>query len=139
MSDPLDVAADIDRSLRATSRAIETAVKEALADAAVVAKRELGDQARIVPGGDRKFSRWYPGRGTLGVRTRQRRGVLTVAPRGPWKVAEEGARPHGGHPGTRGKQGRKSWTKGEQATYQKLDRVIPKEILDRGEGAFKRG
>lgn len=121
-----DVAREIDSTMKRTATALRAATKAALADAAKLSRSELRAKAGQVPGPDRVFSNFRKA-GALDVSTRQRDGVLTVSPRGPWKIAETGAAPHPvNHPGTH--QGRMSWTTGQADIFDKLDRTIPADI-----------
>jgi hypothetical protein len=107
---------------------LKASTRKALTGAAKVSRRELMAKATQVPGGDRTFSNFRKA-GSLAVKTRQRDGALTVSPKGPWKIAEEGASPHPkNHPGTARSQGRGSWTAGKTAIFDELERTIPRDV-----------
>lgn len=136
MPTPMDVADSISEAMKAASHALREATRDAMREAGKVAREEMKVTSTIVPGADRRFSHWR-GRPVLGVSLRQSPGVVTVAPRGPWGVAEDGARPHGGHPGTRSTQGRQSWTRGQVATFDALGVEVPERIGAAVEEAFE--
>ena len=131
----MPVGDDIARSLLNMGREIDRAVKDINREVGKVARDEAYTTAKASTGGDRKFSRFKGP--ALGVRLKVDRDGVTVSPSGPWKIAEEGAAPHGGHPGTAATQGRKAWSRGRDATVRRLDRQIP-ETLDRaGDRGFR--
>jgi hypothetical protein len=139
MSTPSQVGAEASAALVRTAKAIGKATKDAMKDAADVAKAELKVTSTIVPGGDARFSnmRGYNHGGKLAVKSKPYDGGVTIIPRGPWKLAESGRDPgRRNHPGTRSSQGRKSWTKGQEATFQRLGREVPEHIGDEAERAF---
>lgn len=134
MATAANVGREIDQTMKRVSTSLRTATKAALADAAKVSRTELNARAGEVPGGDRVFSNFRKA-GRLAVSTRQNAGVLTVSPKGPWKLAETGASPHRiNHPGTR--QGRLSWTRGQEAIFDQLEQTIPDQIETDVEKAF---
>ena len=135
---PSAVGADVGRTMTRVTNTLRTATKAAMADAGKVAKVELTATSRIVPGADARFRnmRRYNHGGKLAVKAKAFPGGVTIIPRGPWMLAEVGARPHGGHPGTRSTQGRKAWTQGREATYRRLELDVPEQIADAVEGAF---
>lgn len=129
----MSVGDDIGRSLKGMGREIDRAVKQVNRDVGNIAREEAYDTAKASTGGDRRFSHFKGG--ALGVRLRVDQDGVTVSPTGPWKIAEEGAKAggkgrHRNHPGTAASQGRQAWTRGRDATVQRLDRQIP-DTLDR--------
>lgn len=146
---PLDMAKDVDRAMAGATRAVRDAVKQVGKDAEKVARAKLGPAAKIVPGGDARFSRMAKLNhgGRLGLRFRHDTEGVTVVPRGPWKLAETGADAHTGkagkdrhptdHPGTR--QGRKSWSTARAEVLRELDRTVPDMVARKVEGGFDDG
>lgn len=143
MSTASDIGAEMASTLDAVSKAIKDTTKAVMRDSSKAARKHILKQAGVVPGGDRRFSNMarYSHGGRLNLTTKSRDLDTWVLPRGPWKLAETGAAAHrfgrGMHPGTR--QGRRSWTVGQEATFEELERTVPKEITDAVEGAFRRG
>lgn len=142
---PIDVGIAIGRSLNAAAAAIQAATKAELRGAGVAARKEMTRQAGDVPGSDRRFSNMsrYGHGGRLAVNVRGRGAAVFVMSKGPWKLAEEGADPHriggGVHPGTRSSQGRRSWTKGQEAVLGRVERTLPSAVAAAVESAFLEG
>lgn len=131
---PESIAADFARSMAGVKKELTRAVRAVAKEGGAVAREEHHLTAAQSAGPDRMFSRFKKA-GKLDVKLRYNDDGASVIPRGPWKIAEEGAAPHGGHPGTRAKQGRKAWTRAEAETIAVLDDRIPKtvtEAVDRG-------
>lgn len=139
---PLDVADRVAETMAAVSKALRAETKAAMGAAAKVARAEMARTAVQVPGSDRRFSHWR-GRPLLSTSTKVEDGLsgggvaLRVSPRGPWGVAEKGAAPHGGHPGTRSTQGRQSWSRGRDATFDVLGVELPERFERVVEEAFE--
>jgi hypothetical protein len=66
---------------------------------AKTAEDAMGAAVASMSGGDNRLS----GAGRVGVDTSTSGGRVDVSPRGPVHLVENDTRPHGGHPGTRGK------------------------------------
>lgn len=139
---PLDAAAVVAGTMTVSSRVLRDATKKALRSVGNDARKTMRAQAVLVPGGDRRFSNMsgYSHGGRLDVKIKQRDGSVLVMSKGPWKIAEVGANPHrigrGRHPGTRSSQGRRSWTKGQEAVFSDAERTVPKDIGGAVEKAF---
>lgn len=143
---PMDVAAGVQRSLTAASRAIGTGIRGMSKLAAKVARDCMDDQARSAAGTDQRFSNF--GRaGKLMTKARYDDQGVTIVPVGPWGIPEKGAGAHempawgrgsASHPGTVSKQAKRSWSKGRDATFEKLGREVPKLIEDEVVEAFER-
>lgn len=131
----MPIGDDIARSLNGMGREIQRAVKQVNREVGKVARDEAYTTAKQSTGGDRRFSNFKGP--ALGVRLKVDTDGVTVSPSGPWKIPEEGAAPHGGHPGTRSTQGVKAWTRGRDATVQRLDREVPQEIDRAAERGFR--
>lgn len=142
---PLDVAQGVARAMDAVAAAMAAATKKAMRGVASDARKEMTRQARVVPGGDARFSNMarYNHGGRLAVKTTVRDDEVFVMSKGPWKIAEEGASPHrmgrGVHPGTRSTQGRRSWTVGERAVLDSAEHEVPAALTDGVEAAFLKG
>lgn len=111
--------------MRGLSKAIEKATKDITRAGGKVAREKLLEQAKLAAGSDRKFSNFKGP--ALGVKVRQEKDAALVLPVGPWKIAEVGAAPHGGHPGTAAKQGKRRWSKGRDEAFDQLKRDVPRE------------
>lgn len=132
---PRQVGDEIERSLVGAQKALESAIRGVMKDAGQVARKELSVTATIVPGPDRIFSNFRRA-GRLGVKVRHSPGSVTISPVGPWGIAERGRRASGGHPGTRAKQGKQSWSRGRDAALERIGREAPETILSEVEEAF---
>lgn len=133
-SDAADVGVQVEAVMKRAAQAARDAAQAALGDAAKVATVELEGLAVVPTGGDLKFSRFYPRAQRLVVRTRLFPGVLLVAPRGAWALAEDGADPHQAkawgrgsfdHPGT---SGTLAWSRGREATFARIEADLPDEV-----------
>jgi hypothetical protein len=154
---PGSIGSSMARSLDQLSRNIKAAVCDVGKEATTVARAEHKKTAAAATGGDGRFS-GLGAAGRLGVRAKQEGDRLSIVPKGTWKIAEEGADPHvikpknksktlkiGGqvragevrHPGTRRSQGRKAWTRAEEATVRELDRTIPASFDKAVERGFR--
>lgn len=135
-----DVGNDIARSMDRASKALKDATKAAMKDAGAVAKAEMLKTATVVPGADRQFSNFKKA-GKLGVRVRQEnRGNVAatiVLPQGPWSLAEFGRPARGNDPGTARTQGKRSWSKGKDATFDRLSDTVPKQVEEQVERGFR--
>lgn len=141
-----DLGRSVDSAMSAAQRSLDRAVREVLDGAGKVARQELEKAGGMsATGPDRRFSRWDRA-GRLRVKLKKIAGGLLVIPVGPWGVAERGRAPgrmkawgrgNAMHPGTN--QGRKSWSKGRDATFARLGREIPDEIGDKVERGFREG
>lgn len=138
---PLEAAAQVESTMKAATKALDSGLREVTKPVGKVARAEMRRTATIVPGSDRRFSN-FPRAGSLRVKIRPDRGGMGtwVIPVGPWGIAEKGAGPHPvNHPGTRGKQGRRSWTIGMNATFAELGQEVPEGLAKRVEAAFDGG
>lgn len=141
---PGDIGRIIDGTMSTVSSAIDDAIKSTKQEAAKVARAELKKTSTIVPGPDAEFSNFRRA-GKLKVRIRGDATGIDVVPIGPWGIAEGGAGPHSmkawgrgtaKHPGTRSSQAKRAWSRGQAATFQRLEREVPEHIADVVEGAF---
>lgn len=134
----VDVGNDVGSAMAAAGAALRAVTKEVMVEAGKIAREELILASKPPTGGDGKFSRG----GKLGVVVRQSPGLVTVAPRGLWGVAEGGARAHAGfawghpfsHPGT--SQGTLAWSRGREATFDRLGIEVVDRVGDAVEAAF---
>lgn len=142
---PKDPVLGVTDAMASASKAVVAATKQFLTDAGAVARDELKRTSTIVPGRDRRFSRFGRG-GMLSVKTRMSGpSMLLVIPVGPWGIAETGARPHTAfmyghrfdHPGTLATQGRQSWTVGREATFNTITRQFEPAVGEAVEQAFE--
>lgn len=124
-------------TLQAQAKNVRQFVRDVAKDAAKIAREEHRTAAAAGTGGDRRFSNFKGP--ALDVKAKYEPGGVQIVPRGPWKIVEEGAAPHGNHPGTRATQGRKLWTRAEEATVDRLDRVIPDGVDAAMEAGFRAG
>lgn len=127
---PLDA---ITSGTRLIARAIEDGIQQALRETGAAARAEHMKHAAEVPGSDRKFSgtdKVNGGRLGVKVRYEYREKSVRISPAGPW-----------GLPAGRGrtKAGFRSWDKGEAATAEKADVIVPKVIDSKVQEAFRRG
>lgn len=134
MSSPMQVNAEVLRSLSAMRGAIETGVKSALQEIGKEARAAHMARASDVPGDDRKFSgtdRYNGGRLGVKVRYEYKDLEVRVAPQGPWGLAEG---PKGRKP-----DGSGSWTAGAKKVHAVADRVMPEKVDAAVIGTFTRG
>lgn len=142
MSTPIQVGADVAKTMASVTRALDASTKKALREVGAEAKKPLMAAATEVPGGDRRFSNMarYNHGGRLNVTTRIKSELVFVGSKGPWKIAEVGADPHrirgGMHPGTRRSQGRASWSRAADRVLDAAAKGVPKTIEDGVEEAF---
>jgi hypothetical protein len=136
MSTPLIIGADIKRSLNVLSRNVKTATRQVAKDAAKIAREEARAAAVKAAGPDRRFSNFKGPALDVAVKYDDDSSV-TIRPKGPWKIAEEGAAPHGGHPGTRSTQGRRRWSESRDSTIDRLDKDAPKVFDKAFESGFR--
>lgn len=129
MGTPIEIGDAIARDLAGLNRRIKQAKRDIAIDAAKVAREEHRATAAAATGGDGSYS-GFGAAGRLSIRTKYTEDGVEIIPKGVWKVAEEGTSPHGHHPGTRRTQGKKAWSKAEEATVKRLDRTVP-ETFDR--------
>lgn len=135
---PASVAADIGATLDRMKKALDASRKEVLRDVGKSARADLKAAATQVPGGDRRFSNMskFNHGGLLDVTFSVRQDMVFVGSKGPWKIAEEGAAPHGHHPGTARSQGRRSWSQTADPISEAAALDVPRVIGDAVEEAF---
>lgn len=121
------------------TKALKASVTKALRPVANDARSKMRSAAGPPTGGDRRYSnmRGYNHGGRLDVTVRVRDDMVFVGSKGPWKIAEEGAAPHRvNHPGTRGSQGRSSWSRAADPIVDEAETEVPRVIGDAVEEAF---
>lgn len=133
----MNPAHDIERSMASASRAVRAGIRDALTDAAKVARAELDATATLVPGPDRQFS-GFKTAGKLRLKVRRFADAVVVVPVGPWGLAERGRKPSAHDKGTQATQGKRAWTRGRDAALARLGRTIPATIGDTVAKEFKR-
>lgn len=141
MSSPTEVGAQVVKTMASMSKALDTSRKQVLRDIGKRARADLRAAATQVPGGDRRFSNMskYSHGGRLDVTFNVRADLVFIGSKGPWKIAEQGAAPHGHHPGTARSQGRSSWSRAADPVLASAAGEVPKVIGDAVEEAFNRG
>lgn len=133
---PAAVGADIARSLANIEKNIKAAKRDIAKDGAKVSREELYTAAKRSAGSDRRYSNFKGP--ALGVKARYDADGVRIIPTGPWKIPEEGADPHGGHPGTRRSQGKQAWTRGRDAAVIRLDRSVQNTLDEAVDEGFRR-
>lgn len=126
---PLDIAGEVDRTMRTVTSALKTGIRDAMREVGKQARENINRVAPEVPGTDRKFSgtdKYNRGRLAVKVRYEYNEARVRVSPLGPWGL------PAGRR---RTKAGYRSWDKGESATKTTAAREVPKTI----DGAVTRG
>jgi hypothetical protein len=149
MASASDVGKQVATTLNGMSRALVTSKKAALRDVGKLAKKELETAGRSrVP--SLKFRNM--GGAKLGVKTKVTADEVTVSPSGPWGILEPGAKRHTigrkgrrirvgdgwrygpvKHPGTRDT---KAWTRGQDATFEKVEKTMTDVVGEAVEEAF---
>ena len=136
----LQIGNDVARTMASVSKALDKSVKNALRPIAKDARTTMRSAAGPPTGGDRRFSNMgrYNHGGRLDVTVSVREDLVFVGSKGPWKIAEEGARPHRvNHPGTRRSQGRAAWSRAADPIAADAATEVPRIITKAVEGAFR--
>lgn len=134
----MDPSAEFAGSLRAATKAIATGTRKLQAEVGKIAREEHDRHATEVPGADRRFSRSKKPANRVKVRA-DRDGEVRVSPVGAWGLAETGRLPSGTNAGTVAKQGKRSWSKGQEAAQARIDKRVPEVVGDEVEEAFLHG
>lgn len=156
---PASVGMGVSRSAVTLQQTFKRAVREVTKAGGKIAREEHKAAAAAVTGGDGRYS-GLGAAGRLTIRVRNDGDVAEVIPKGAWKIAESGAAPHTikpkkgkalrladghirdtalNHPGTAGSQGKRAWTKAEEATIARLDKTAAAEVDTAVDQAFRRG
>jgi len=136
----IQVGADVASTMANVNRALVKSAKESLRPVAKDARSTMRSAAGPPTGGDRRFSNMgrYNHGGRLDVTVSVRDDLVFVGSKGPWKIAEEGARPHRvNHPGTRRSQGRAAWSRAADPLAADAATEVPRIITKAVEGAFR--